>query len=106
MGDGETSETTPDPEELRPCSSRVRTNLNSVGGSYRSELHVIMKVVFFEIETLKRALEYEVQAPVFYGNLWEQTGKNVLFCLKTHRKLVLFLQKSPESSGSLWENVI
>ena len=53
-------------------------------------------------------LEYGVRAPVFYGNLREQTGESgflriptgILFC--SYRNL----EKSPETSGSLRDNVI
>ena len=57
---------------------------------------------------LKRGLEHGVRAPVFYGNVQEQTGENgfpriptgSLFC--SYRNL----RKSPETSGSLRDNVI
>ena len=51
--------------------------------------------------TFKRGLGYGVRAPVFYGNLREQTGEK-RFSINAYRKLVLFLQKSPKTSGSLW----
>ena len=46
----------------------------------------------------ERVLEYGVRAPVFYGRK--------RFSTKTYRNIVLFLQKSPETPGSLRENVI
>ena len=49
----------------------------------------------------KRALEYGVRAPVFYGSLREQTGENGF--PETYRNIVLFLQKSPKVSGNRQE---
>ena len=47
----------------------------------------------------KRVLGYGVRAPVSYGNLRETFGRKLLFP-KAYRKLVLFLQKSLETSVS------
>ena len=43
---------------------------------------------------------------ILYGNLREQAEENVRkqFSTNTHRKLVLFLQKSPKVSGDLRES--
>ena len=56
----------------------------------------------------KTGLKYRVRAPVFYGNLWEQTGDNgfpripagSLFCAYGN------LRNSPETFGSLRDNAI
>ena len=57
----------------------------------------------------ERVLEYGVRAPVFCGNLREQTGEEnsfprnpagILVCSYRH------LRKSPETSGSLRESAI
>ena len=57
---------------------------------------------------VKRGLEYEVWAPVFYGNLWEQTGENGFPRIHTGSLLCSYrnLRKSPETSGSLQDNVV
>ena len=56
----------------------------------------------------KRGLEYGVQAPVFYGNLREQTGENGFPRIPAGSLCCSYrnLRKSPETSGSLRENVI
>ena len=56
----------------------------------------------------ERVREYGVRAPVFYGNLREQTGENG-FPRKPTGNLFCYcrnLRKSLEASGNLWENVI
>ena len=44
-----------------------------------------------------------MRAPVFYGNLREQTGENGFPREPTDRKLALLLQQSPKISGNLQE---
>ena len=51
---------------------------------------------------IERGLEYGVQAPVFYGNLREQTGENICPRIPTGN-LFLLLQTSPKISGNLRE---
>ena len=50
----------------------------------------------------KRGLEYGVRAPIFSGDLREQTGENGFPRIPTG-SLFLFLQKSPKISGNLWD---
>ena len=53
-------------------------------------------------------LEYGVRGPVFYGDLREQTGENGFPPIPTGSLPCSYgnLRKSPETSGSLRENVI
>ena len=72
----------------------------SVGGTIL--LETLIELKFLNSSQGKAKLEYGVRAPVFYRNLREQTGENGFLRL-TYRNIVLFLQKSPKISGSLWE---
>ena len=56
----------------------------------------------------KRGLEYGIGAPVFCGNLREQTGENGFPRKPTGSLLCSYrnLRTSPEAFGSLRENVI
>ena len=57
---------------------------------------------------IKRVLEYGVRAPVFYGNLREQTGENGFPRKPTGNLFCSYgrLRMSPETSRSFRENVI
>ena len=60
------------------------------------------------ITIIKRGFEYGVRAPVFYGNLREQTRENGFPLIPTGSLFCSYkdLRKSPETSGSLSDNVI
>ena len=85
------------------CTHVVRCRKSHAAGCM---LHAVCRVLYAVLYD-KRGLEHGVRAPVFYGNLREQTGENGIPRIPTGSLCCSYrnLRKYSETSESLRENV-